>query len=244
VRNHYYWIHWSRSEFRRQIAVLREVITARLMPTFDSIENEADAISDETWERLNAIGDPDGDLGMAAEAAEEAGVAHYLTMLDAKQGLLNLFAVALHHLVEQQQLTVIRQELLPNCEDTSKQLLKVAKFPTPEFVKRLKDSGIEVETFANWGAIDELRHVANAVKHADGSSAEWLRDHCPETFTPPLVRGQAQPFIQNPIRWPFQPMSGQDLYVTTDDIERYFRAAEGFWREFEDALVSKAQDIT
>ena len=243
MRNHYYWIHWSRRVFRKQIAVLRKVITERLLPTFNSIENEADAISDETWERLNAIGHPDGDPGMDAETAGDAGDNHYFKMVDAKQGLLNVFAVALHHLLEQQQLTVIRQELLPYVEDITKQLLKIVKCPAPEFVKRLNDSGIEVEAFANWGVLEELRHVANAVKHADGSSAEWLRTHCPEIFTPPLVRGQAQQFVQNPIQWPFQPLSGQDLYVTTDDIERYFRAADSFWREFEEALALKAQAI-
>ena len=244
MRNHWYWIHWSRRVFRKQIVVLRKVITERLMPTFSAIENEADAISDETWERLNANGDPDGDPGLDAQAAGDAGDTHYFDMVDAKQGLLNLFAVALHHLLEQQQLTVIRQELLPHGEDITIQLLKIAKFPTPQFVKRLNDSGIEIEAFANWGVLEELRHVANAVKHADGNSAEWLRTNCPEIFTHPLVRGQEQPSVQNPIRWPFQPLSGQDLYVTADAIERYFRAAEAFWLEFEDALASKAQVIT
>lgn len=175
MRNYYYWIHWSESVFRKQITVLREVIAERLLPTFTSIENEADAISDDTWERLGAAGGPDSDPASDAELAEDAGLTHYLSMVDARQGLLNLFAVALHHLFEQQQLTVLRQELIPRGEDITERTLKVE-----EFVKRLEDSDIDVTTFVSWLELKELRHVANAVKHADGWSADWLRNHCPE----------------------------------------------------------------
>ena len=236
MHNHYYWVHWSRDVFRKEIAVLYEVIAKRLLPSFDSIDDEADAVSDETWERLGAVSHPDTDAGMDAEAAENAGLRHYEAMVNAKQALQNLFAVALHHLIEQQQMTVLRQELLLRDKDITEQTLKVT-----EFVKRLSDAGIGVETFAAWPTIKELREVANAVKHADGRSANWLRDNHSEIFIPPCVRGTAQSSIPNPIRWPFQPLSGQDLYVATDDLDRYFRAAEGFWREFEQALASKAQ---
>ncbi len=242
MQNHYYWIHWSRRVFRKQITVLRELIAERLMPTFDSIENEADAISDETWERLNANGDPDGDPGMDAETAEQAGVIHYLAMVGAKQTLLNLFAVALHHLVEQQQLAVIRQELVPRGEES--EIIKAAESPTKEFVKRLRDSGIEVETFTTWGELVELRHVANTVKHGDGRSAGWLRENRPAIFVPPPLRGQVQQWVQPPIRWPFQPLAGEDIYITSEDIERYFCAAETFWRDFEEALDLKGRTIT
>jgi hypothetical protein len=238
MHNCYYWISWSQSVFRKQVAVLREVITERVLPTFTSIENEADAISDKTWERLGEEGGPYSDPARDAELAENAGLTHYLYMVDARQGLLNLFAVALHHLFEQQQLTVLRQELIPRGENPTEQILKVA-----EFVKRLRDSGIDAETFTSWHELQELRNVANVVKHADGPSANWLRSHRPEIFTPPSFRGTEKLFVPNPIRWPFQPLSGQDLYITADNLERYFRAVEKFWREFEEILALKAQTI-
>ena len=238
MRNYYYWIHWSESVFRKQITVLRDVIAERLLPTFTSIENEADAISDNTWERLGAAGGPDSDPANDAELAEEAGLIHYLSLIDATQGLLNLFAVAIHHLVEQQQITVLRQELIPRGENICDRTLKVE-----EFVKRLVNSNIDVKTFASWPELKELRNVANAVKHADGCSANCLRGNRPEIFIPPSFRRKNESFVPNPIRWPFQPLSGQDLYVTADNLERYFRAAEKFWREFEEALAMKAQTV-
>ena len=224
--------------FRKEIAVLYEVIAKRLLPTFASIEDEAEAISDETWERLGALSGPETDPGMGAEAAENAGLRHYEAMVNAKQALQNLFAVALHHLIEQQQLTVVRQELIPHGENISAKNLAVT-----EFARRLSAVNINVDACSAWPTIKELRNVANTIKHADGYSADRLRSEYPAIFTHPYLRNQTQLFVPNPARWPFQPLSGHDLYVTTDDLDRYFRAADDFWREFEQVLVSKAQAI-
>jgi hypothetical protein len=234
--NLHYWIRCSQTTFRKQIAVLREVIENRLLPSFATIEKEAEAISEETWKRLDAAAGPDSDPGIAAETAEDAGVSHYLAMYDCQQGLLNLSCVALYHMIEQQQLTVLRQELIPHDEVITFQLLKVE-----EFIKRLADVDIKVKAFGSWGEIEELRHLANAVKHAEGKSAESLRNLRPEIFTPHCFRGDAQPFFKGPNRWFFQPLTGQDIYVTTGDFQRYFDAADTFWREFADALAVKAQ---
>lgn len=222
--------------FRKEIAVLREIIDERLLPTFASIEKEADIISDEVWESYNTDAGPDSDPSIAAESAHDAGLYHYIAMVDAKQGLLNLFAIALHHLVEQQHIKMLRQELIPRGEPVNLSNLNVA-----EFVKRLADSDIKVESFDSWPEIEELRNVANAAKHAEGKSAEWLRNHRPGIFTPTCLRAEMQ-LMHRPNRWLFQPLSGQDLFVTAEDLERYFRAADNFWREFEDALTSKAQE--
>lgn len=265
MNNHYYWIHWSRNVFRKRIAVLREVITKRLLPTFDLTDQEGSTISDETWERLNAIDDPDGDPAMDADAAEEAGIDYYQAMNDAKQGLLNLFAVALHHLVEQQQLTVIRQEFVKADETHEAKKSKSQKIagknqgttanPFPkndalrsflsknpkifvEFKVRMSAAGIEIGTLPSYAKLDELRLLANTIKHAAGYSVEELRAKRPDIFVSPDIGKVGQPSIPNPSYWPFEPLSGQDIYVSPNDLEQYFDAADSFWREFEEALAS------
>lgn len=224
--------------FRKQIAVLREVIAERLLPTFASIENEAQTISDKESERLDTAAGPDSDAAIAAEAAENAGITHYLTLVDAKQGLLNLFAVALHHLVEQQQLMVLRQELVDRSENVTARIFKL-----DEFVDRLAALNIEVKKFDSWPGIEELCYVANAVKHAEGRSAEWLRDHHPEIFVSPSLGAESH-LAKSPNKWLFQPLCGQDIFVTANHLKRYFNAAESFWQEFEEALSSRAGEAT
>jgi hypothetical protein len=228
-----YWIHWSETVFRNQIAVLRSVIQKRVLPTFASIEGEADMISNETWHRLNAAAGADSDPAMAAEAAQDAGVNHYLALCDAQQGLLNLFCVALYHMVEQQMLIVLRQELNPQSAPESWKLC--------EFVKRLATLDINVRNFTSWADFEELQLVANAAKHAEGASAKNLRRVRPEIFDGQSILETGKPFIQGPTAWLFQPLAGQDLYVTIRDLERYFNAADTFWQEFADALTIKAQ---
>jgi hypothetical protein len=234
MNNHYYWIHRSRDGFRKEIAVLRNVVLERLLPTFAQVDQESEAAAEAAWKQLNATADDELEAG---EAAEEAGVAHYVAMENARQGLLNLFAVALHHLVEQQQITVLRQELFLRDETLTYKMLSAT-----EFVKRLAAAEIKVAESTSWQKLEELRNVANAVKHAEGSSAEWLRRNRPQIFTAPFLRGD--PFFQRPSRWLFQPLTGQDLYVTKDDLEQYFCSADDFWQEFEKALVSKLQTET
>ena len=228
-----YWVRFSQTVFCNQIAVLREVIEKRLLPTFAPIEKEADVISKETWHRLDAAAGPDCDPGVGAEASQDASVRHYLAMRDAQQGLLNLFSVALYHMVEQQIVVVLRQELNPQANPESWKLC--------EFVKRLANLDIKVTDFTSWADFSELRLVANVAKHAEGSSAKKLRCARPEIFTAQSMREMAELFLQGPTGWLFQPLAGQDLYVTIDDLRRYFAAADKFWQEFADALAVKAQ---
>ena len=237
IRNCRYWIHVSKSMFRKQIAVLREVIAERLLPTFASIENEAQTISDKESERLIRQLVPIPTL-LLQRKAENAGITHYLTLVDAKQGLLNLFAVALHHLVEQQQLMVLRQELVDRSENVTARIFKL-----DEFVDRLAALNIEVKKFDSWPEIEELCYVANAVKHAEGRSAEWLRDHHPEIFVSPSLGAESH-LAKSPNKWLFQPLCGQDIFVTANHLKRYFNAAESFWQEFEEALSSHAGETT
>ena len=234
MHNLHYWMCRSQTTFRKQIAVLREVIENRLLPSFSAIEEEADAISEETWGRLEAAGGPDSDPGMAAQTAIDAGVMHYLAMRDAQQGLLNLFSVALYHMMEQQMVIILRQELNPKGDRKSWNLC--------EFVKRLIQMDIKVKDFTSWAAIRELRLVANVTKHGEGWSAQNLRQHCPEIFTPHSIKEMVDhPFLKGPQAWLFQPLAGEDLYVTIDDLQRYFDAADKFWQEFADALSVKAR---
>jgi hypothetical protein len=99
-----------------------------------------------------------------------------------------------------------------------------------------KDAGVDLETFGNWDTIyDELRLVANAVKHAEGKSAAQLRLKRPELLMHPKEReGLAR---KNLIRFPVRkPLFGEDLYITPGDFCRYAEAVVGFWSELAGVL--------
>ncbi len=61
---------------------------------------------------MSATAGPDADFTALAEAAKDAEIIHYQQMSEAHQGILNLIAVAIYYQFEQQQITLVRRELL------------------------------------------------------------------------------------------------------------------------------------
>ena len=86
---------------------------------------------------------------------------------------------------------------------------------------------LELNALTEWAKIDELRLVANAIKHAEGSSAEELRKVCPELFRHPLDRGffPDDPPVTLPV---CLPLAGEDLYITEQIFRDYCQAALQF----------------
>ena len=76
-----------------------------------------------------------------ADMAMDHGRTVYETMSGVRQGVLNVLAVGLYHLFEQQQLFFLRRGLLSRAEDVPA-LVKVA-----EFEKRLATYGVKCRRF-------------------------------------------------------------------------------------------------
>ncbi|WP_252836615.1 hypothetical protein [Burkholderia glumae] len=103
---------------------------------------------------------------------------------------------------------------------------------------RLMDIGFDITQLSTWSTIDQLRILANTVKHADGGAGDQLKARRPEFFAPQHAKTEmvAMPFRYT--RSVYRPMSGEDLYLTMADLRSYGRAAIDFWDEFADALES------
>jgi len=101
----------------------------------------------------------------------------------------------------------------------------------------LRKSDIDITSFSSWSKIDELRLVANTVKHADGDSADKLRCCRPDLFTfPDPVSKSILPHQFIILRQVFQPLTGKDLFVTVSDLSSYVDVIKQFWFELAKAL--------
>ncbi|MEW6770266.1 MAG: hypothetical protein AB1330_02620 [Bacillota bacterium] len=222
-----YWAYFIQEVILPRVRCLREVYNRRILSAFEGLEEEARRIREKEWERLiSQPADPEGDTDLSdlAEAAQEVATSHYISLKEIQQGIINLSTVHIYHLFEQELLFIFRNEALPHPPSDPK---------LPEVVNWFKSSGIELESFRSWPNLDELRLVANVVKHADGPSANKLRSLRPDMFVPP-----EDDFLRKlpPPTCVFRPLVGEDLYVTTDEINLYFGAVEDFWRELIDKL--------
>ncbi len=228
--NNRYWRRVFRSDFVPQLSAIIETLERRLIPQFEGINAEAEKVSEEAWDRFMSMPSTgDEDPGDFAEAAQEAGVLHYSLMNGIRQGMLNLFAVALYHAFEQQLMLFYRKEVLHPAEENDLKL-----FALSVLTERLHNFGVAVEELPSWNEVNELRIVANTVKHAEGSSARKLRSIRPDLFKDPATADLS--FA--PASYPrvFQPLVGEDLFVSIDDIKDYHGHLVRFWEDFYVAL--------
>lgn len=225
------WARYVREVVFVEIAVLRETVIDRALPSFAQIGREADEASDEALERLGRNFHPDDDPVDVYEAAHDEGIDYYGFRSAARQALINLFAAALHHLVEQKLLLLLRRGLLPKEAQNDKRFFK-----RRIVVEAFEIQGIDISVFPEWKKLRELQLVANVVKHADGRSAEKLWELRPDLFQPEIIRRDAASPLGRFKGQVMEPMSGEDFYVTPEDLVEYFDQANSFFRRLADEM--------
>ena len=211
------------------------VVTKRLLPTFDTVGTKALKHGEE-WFRGKAAGlDPlDNDQYEAAAYFADKAMDETLAFADMLVAMyfasVGLYSVGLFHLFEQHFADLPLQILEAHTYSKEIKLKEVA-----DWLKA--DVSIDVTAFTTWPVIDELRLVANTIKHAEGGSATVLRGRRPDLFIHPADREEggcpATP-LQSRVR---KPLFGEDLYLTTDDFSRYVEGVITFWSELADAMV-------
>ena len=218
-----------RQLYRDQIDRLVDTLTVRLLPTFESVHAEVEAIQREAYQANHECAS-DGnwlDPHMAHDVAFEASITHFDIVLDLRQGLQNMFAVTLYHLFEQQvrafHVRVLNHKPLKFGPDVLKAWDKT--LPDP------------VLTTGQRSGLDELRLLANTVKHGDGASAQELYTAAPHLF----LADYEQDALDDPTVIILKPdigtpLFGQDLFVHLDDIQRYRQLLNGVWSAYLEAL--------
>lgn len=233
--NHTFWAYYFRQEFVPQLQALVDVLEKRLLPAFANIEEEAEKASQEAWEAsMSAPATGYEDPADFAEDAQQAGVSRYILLDGIRQGMVNLFAAALYHAFEQQVMVFLRREVLALGEEDDAELFKLG-----ELQKRLKAAGVDVAALSSWPTIDELRLVANTVKHAEGDSARKLHQLRPELFEHP--QAGLGPAFRSATPRVFQPLVGEDLYVSLRDVQRYRDAVIQFWTQLSESMETASR---
>jgi hypothetical protein len=160
-----------------------------------------------------------------------------------EQGLLNLGAAGLYHVVEQRLAFYIRTLI------TGFQELQAKKFPATKkqqevrskflkqagkkiymcgMIKLLNEVNVDVTRFASWNTVEELELVANTVKHASEDASKELRQRRPHLFEVPEFYPPKLSVVA--------PLAGDDFFVKREDFKRYGESVVQFFGEFADAI--------
>lgn len=227
------WIPVIKNRFLSEIDFLANTLTNRVLSSFDSIYQEADQVQKEKYENALNSGYPDEDFDYAdfVDTGLDEAVDYIYLAEGIKQGVINSFAVNLYHLFEQQFFEMYRTSKWVICQERVKQpTLKKGN----EFF--YLENSISVEAFISWNRIDELRLLANTIKHADGSSCNKLKTKRPDLFKRSRERQigvQIDPDPHMPI---FSPLAGQGIYVNESDFQEYIKGVKNFWSELSQKL--------
>lgn len=198
------------NSFFPQINFFREVVVERLLPVFAEIENEAEEKGQKstTDEYENVIG-------------------WFIGVSQVKQSMINLYAVGLRHLFEQQFYYL--------ANTINRDWKSKADFNKDKRIV-IDASGINIESFDSWRTIKELGLVCNAVKHAEGHSVEKLVKVRPDLLEDPNLVDMPNINFSGKRLAIQMPLSGEGIYIQEKDLEEYMKAVEGFWREFIEIL--------
>ncbi len=230
-----------------QIKAYQNWISNKLLPSMDEniVEEEAETKVEEYMKRMMGSLSEDSDPASISENARDTGISYIIEMMDLKQGIINLFAIGLYHLYEQQMLRMYRKELLnyneertvdvliDNCDELKSEDRKVLNnfLSMQDLEKRLRKKGVDVTRINPWRKISELKHIANTIKHADGRSCKELKKLRPDLFSNPnpseyrSIGTKQQYYI--PV---FQPLAGESVYVTPELLYEYSSSIIEFWK--------------
>lgn len=204
--------------FISSVRYFSKALPERLLLSFNNLEEETDT----KYQQLIQSGyDPEY---ASLEANDEYGC-----LCDVRQSMINLFAVGLRHLYEQQFCYLVSRLL--------EEMRRKADYNIDKDVI-LNGGEINIESFRSWEKLEELRYVCNVVKHAEGSGAKNLEAVRPDLFKNPLhsVSGLEEINFsgsRSPVR---HPLAGEDIYLQETDVEAYALAIEDFWNEFIEKL--------
>jgi len=205
-------------------------VLSRVLPAFDGINEESTALENQLREELiESLEVHEDDLYEAHEAMAELAfneaMDHAVLLESMRFSTLNLFAAALYHLIEQHLIDLPLQIL--NYEGQH-------DLRPGQAVSWFKDTiGLDLASLPSWPLIEELRLVANVVKHGEGASAEDLQKVRADMFVYPTLRNGKTGVGTLRIK---ASLFGHDFFVTKEEFERYHKGSVAFWTELADAL--------
>jgi hypothetical protein len=220
-----YEADYIRDHLVRQLRFYDATFNSRVFPAVADPAGEARRAAEELWGSLMSR-PGEGDPGADAERAGDREQDVYQSVQAMHQIILNLFTAGLFHLFEQQAATLY-------CEWTGKNEGGLGAL-TSWLLKTLK---VDVKSCPHWQRVDELRLVANVVKHAEGHSAQDLRAVNPLLFDHALLRQPEYsgiPKTQMPVR---EPLAGDDLFLIKEDYDAYVGVLVHFWHWLADAIA-------
>jgi hypothetical protein len=208
----------SQAIFAQPIKHYVSILITRVVPIFDDLDGEEQRAADAV---LNARYWNEENYHEAIEAAIDHSRDHILEFMELRSVFLTTGVVGLFHLFEKQLLRHLNHELAHNLfkeikswKEASEAIDALNRPAGPSGRTILQDALRDRD-------LQELRLVANAVKHGEGSSYDDLKALRAAVVDPTRIEND----------WTVGPFStfGVPLIIEPEDVRRYEAAVLRFW---------------
>jgi len=226
-----------RSKFKEPYRLYIDTYTKRIALVFDNIEEEASQIADEHFREMGTYFPEYHDEGDFAEDAWEKGLEHYEGLSLIRYNTKLMWISTMYQFWEQQ----VRKFLFEEISRTHKMYDKknneiTFKSFCTRGINEIKEAFLKfdynLETLTIWSDIDELRLLANVIKHGDGQSASQLEQLKPSFF-------KSQVSNSNLLELYKSTLTEIVLNINESDFLRYGNALIVFWDELPERMYSK-----
>ena len=211
--------------FVGQIKQFDKMFSGTVFPPFADPEAQGNKVAQDYWDqKMSEPCGPDGpddDPGDIADDAHQKSLDFYETMTAMHHTVLNLFAAGVFHLFEQQAGTLL--------QDWTGTRPKYPFSALEDLLKNKNGPTIDVRAAPTWSRVNELRLVANVVKHSEGDSADKLRAVNDAYFKLPAVRGTDLEKHFGGDHMLGEPLTGEGIYITKEDYDSFVQAVIDFW---------------
>jgi hypothetical protein len=196
-------------------------LAERMMSEWANLDGQAEEAAIQEWQRLTNDSVPGGvDEPTMAATAVLAGEEFYQTIFPLGQAMTNLFTAGLFHLFEQQ-LAVLARAMMSS--------LDVPSSMAELFTLLNRQLHIDISaTYPRAARLNELRLIANVIKHAEGPSADKLRHLRPDLFER-CTWSTLSPGTIVRTGLVREPLAGDGIFVSKQDFDDYARDVDAFW---------------
>lgn len=232
-----------RERFQKPYDYYLDVYFNKVVLVFNNLEEEADEIAQSHYEELGQYFNPDiHDESDFADSAFEKGLEYYEAVSLIKYNSKLMWFSTMYQFWEQQVRKFLYDEIKQSgitlCNEKGQEIdfKNYCSHGIKGIKREFKHFGYDIEKMERWSDIDELRLLANVIKHGDGGAATSLEELRPEFFRSEITEYNLMKSYRTVL-------NEQVLNVNDTELIKYKEALQSFWEELPERLYCEVEEI-
>lgn len=232
-----------REKFQKPYDYYLDVYLNKIAVVFNNLEEETNEMAQSHYDELGQYFDPDShDYEDFADMAFEKGLEYYEAVSLVRYNNKLMWISTIYQFWEQQ----VRKFLFDEIKHSGITLLTkkgkeigFSSFCTrgiTDIKQQFRAFGRDLEQMLCWETIEELRLLANVIKHGEGGSAIELAELRPDFFISEVTENNLMKVHRTVL-------NEQVLNVKDSDFIKYKEALQSFWGELPERLYCVYNEI-